>query len=242
MPPTNTKWQRAFTMGPGANAKRVRIPAVMIGQSDGANLKSLSAPIATARRKAVQPLQLDSSLDTDIVYHEYGHGLSWRMIGSMSGPLSGAIGEGNSDGIAMLINGEPIVAEYSGGSPAGIRRFSYAGYPLTYSDVTGAEVHDDGEIYAAIVWRMIELFGSRRADLFGYVVDGMNYTPAAPAYEDMRDGILGAVANGGNPGDCSLVWQAFSQFGVGLGAQGVVNSNSTVTITESFTQPGSCTN
>ena len=26
--------------------------------------------------------------------HEYGHGLTWRMIGGMSGPLAGALGEG----------------------------------------------------------------------------------------------------------------------------------------------------
>jgi extracellular elastinolytic metalloproteinase len=229
-----------FTMGPGANAKRVRIPSVMISQADGANLRGLATPTATLRQKPVQPLQIDSSLDSDIVFHEYGHGLSWRMIGGMSGPLAGAIGEGNSDGIAMLINGDPVVAEYSGSSLGGIRRFSYAGYPLTYSDVTGAEVHDDGEIYAAVVWRMIELFGSRRADLFGYVVDGMNYTPETPAYEDMRDGILASVANGATPSDCALVWQAFAQFGIGAGAQGVVNKNGTVSITESFTAPSSC--
>ena len=28
------------------------------------------------------------------------------------------------------------------------------------------------------------------------MIDGMNFTPASPAYEDMRDGILQSVANG----------------------------------------------
>ena len=102
----------------------------------------------------------------------------------------------------MLINGDDVVGEYSASSPGGIRRAPYAGYPLTYGDVTGAEVHDDGEIYAAVVWRMIELFGDRRDDLFDYVVDGMNFTPSKPAYEDMRDGILASVANGSTPSDC----------------------------------------
>lgn len=231
-----------ISMGPGANVQRVRIPSVMISQNDGAELKTLSAPNATVRRKAVQPLQLDSSLDSDIVYHEYAHGLSWRMIGGMSGPLAGALGEGNSDGIAMLVNGDPVVGEYSSSSPSGIRRFPYAGYPLNYGNVVAsAGVHANGEIYAAIVWRMIELFGSRRDDLFTYVVDGMNFTPATPAYEGMRDGILASVANGPTPSDCSLVWQAFAQFGVGVGAQGVVNADGTVTITPSFTQPANCT-
>jgi hypothetical protein len=228
-----------ITMGPGEGANRVRIAAVMISQNDGVALKAIPSPNATARRLAVLPLQIDSALDSDVVYHEYGHGLSWRMIGHMSGPLAGAIGEGNSDGIAMLINGDDVVGEYSGSSPGGIRRAPYTDYPLTYGDVTGAEVHADGEIYAAVVWRMIELFGDRRSDLFDYVVDGMNFTPSKPVYENMRDGILASVANGSTPSDCTLVWEAFAHFGIGVGAHGDLTGK-TVTITESFDVPANC--
>jgi extracellular elastinolytic metalloproteinase len=229
-----------FDMG-GADAT-ITIPSVMIGQNDGADLKTLPAANVTERILAVQPLQIDAALDTDVVFHEYGHGLSWRMIGGMDGPMAGAIGEGNSDGISMLVNGSDIVGEYSVSSPSGIRRFPYAGYPLTYADVKGTEVHDDGEPYAAIIWRMIELFGtSGRSKLFTYVVDGMNYTPATPAYENMRDGILASVANGPAPSDCTVVWQAFAQFGVGVGAKGVVNADQTITVTPSNAVPASCT-
>jgi hypothetical protein len=226
-------------MGAGLVGSKVKIPALMISQNDGAALKALASPNVTMRELAVLPLQLDSSLDSDVVFHEYGHGLSWRMIGGMSGPLAGAIGEGDSDGIAMLINGDDVVGEYAGSSATGIRRAPYAGYPLTYGNVTGAEVHNDGEIYAAVVWRMIELFGSRRNELFHYVVDGMNFTPSTPAYEDMRDGILASVANGPTPSDCNLVWQAFAQFGIGVGAQGTVTATG-VQITESFQMPENC--
>ena len=216
----------------------VRIPALMIGQTDGSQLRGLANPNVTLRKLAVQPLQIDASLDSDVVFHEYGHGLTWRMIGGMSGPLAGAVGEGASDGVAMLINGDDVVGEYSSSNPLGIRRFRYAGYPLGYGDVTGAEVHDDGEIYAAIVWRMIELFGARREVLFTHYVDGMNYTPSTPAYEDMRDGILQSIANTtASTTDCGLVWQAFAQFGVGAGAQGVVNGTA-VSITPSNVNPG----
>lgn len=234
----NTGGTETFLMG--GTERKVRIPSVMISQNDGASVKAIASPNATVHKLAVQPLQLDGSVDADIVFHEYGHGLSWRMIGGMSGPLAGAIGEGNSDGIAMLVNGDDVMGEYSSSNPLGIRRYRYENYPLTYANVTGAEVHDDGEIYAAIVWKMMSLFGeSRRNDLFRYVVDGMNYTPATPTYEQMRDGILGSVSNGATPTDCSMVWQAFAQYGVGVGAQGVVNG-SAVTITPSFTAPSSC--
>jgi len=232
-------------MGAGEGDKlfrKIDIPSVMISQNDGAALKALSAPNVTIR-DFVNPLpMLDGTLDSDVVYHEYGHGLTWRMIGGMSGPLAGAIGEGASDGVAMLINGDDKISEYAGASPNGVRRFPYAGYPNTYSDVTGDEVHNDGEVYAAIVWRLIELFdqnGIPRSTLFDYFVDGMNFTSSTPAWEDMRDGMLESVANHGGQHTC-LVWQAFAQFGVGVGASGTVGKKDVVTVHESFVLPSEC--
>jgi extracellular elastinolytic metalloproteinase len=236
----NTGGTATFVMG--GTDPTIVIPAVMISQNDGAALRGIATPTGTMRLKAVQPLQIDGALDSGVVFHEYGHGLSWRMIGGMSGPLAGAIGEGASDGVAMLINGDDLIGVYAGSSPTGIRRFRYAGYPLTYADVTGAEVHDDGEIYAATIWRLIELFGpARRSALFDYYVNGMNFTPSTPAYEDMRDGILQAVAVGPTPTDRCTIWSAFAQFGIGVGANGVVNpGGATVTITPSFAKPVDC--
>jgi hypothetical protein len=232
-----------FTMPGSKDYKRVKIPSIMIGQNDGAALKLQIPVTSTEALLEVQPLPLDSALDTDVVFHEYGHGLTWRMIGDMTGPLAAAIGEGMSDGVAMLMNDDDVIGEYSTGNPnRGVRRFRYQGYPLTYKAVTGAEVHNDGEIYGAIVWRMIELFRTAYGDepgrsrLFGYVVDGMHFTPSMPTYEQMRDGILASVSHGSTPSDCNLVWQAFGQFGVGQGSQGVVNG-SMVQITESFVVP-----
>ena len=187
----------------------------------------------------------DGDLDSDVVWHEYGHGLTWRMIGSMSGPLSGAIGEGMSDVLALYINRNDTVGEYVNNNVNGIRRFPYTNYPNTYSDVAGSSVHADGEIYAAAMWRLLGLWeaaGYTQDQLFDYVVDGMNYTPAAPAYEDMRDGILAAVPTTAQ--DC-IVWNAFAQFGIGVGADGRVTCYFGVfctapVITESFTKPAVC--
>ena len=181
----------------------------------------------------------DGDLDSDIVYHEYGHGLTWRMIGGMSGKLAGAIGEGMSDTVAIYINGDDAVAEYSNNRAAGIRRFTYSNYPNTYSDVLGSSVHNDGEIYAATMWRLRQLWldsGRTQDQLWSYVINGMNFTPSTPAYEDMRDGILAAMPTQAE--DC-IVWQAFAQFGIGEGADGQVSP--TFQITESFAVPSSCT-
>jgi extracellular elastinolytic metalloproteinase len=226
-----------FSMG-GTNSS-IKIPSVMIGLSDGQKLRSAASVSGTERKLAIAPIMRDGDLDSDVVFHEYGHGLSWRLVGSMSGMLAGAIGEGASDGLALLIDGDDKMGEYAGSSDKGIRRYPYAGYPLTYSDVTGAEVHDDGEIYAAIIWRLKELAnaaGISDDQLLSYYVDGMNYTRSSPAYEDMRDGLVQATTAHGH--QC-LVWEAFAQFGVGVGAKGTI-SGSTVKITESFTLPASC--
>ena len=47
----------------------------------------------------------------------------------------------------MMVNGDDVMGEYSTSNPAGIRRSPYGSYPLTYANVTGAEVHNDGEIF-----------------------------------------------------------------------------------------------
>jgi extracellular elastinolytic metalloproteinase len=187
----------------------------------------------------------DGDLDSDIVWHEYGHGLTWRMIGSMTGPLAGAIGEGNSDVLAILVNNDDTVGEYSYNTANGIRRYPYTNYPLTYGDVTGSSVHNDGEIYAATMWYLWQLFQEQGLSvdlLFDYMVDGMNYTPARPAYEDMRDGILAAITD---PAHECLVWTAFARFGIGVGANGSESCNfirCTVSITESFAVPAEYAN
>ncbi len=223
----------------GGTDRKVRISSVLVSQNSAAAL--ITAASATLRQKAQQPLMIDGDVDSDIVFHEFGHGLSWRMIGGMSGKLAGAIGEGASDVVAFLIDGDDRIGEYAYGDVNGIRRAPYAGYPNTYSAVTGAEVHDDGEIYAAAMWRLHELFVANNVPndtLLTLFVDGMNYTPATPAFEHMRDGMLQASNNRGGQNNC-LIWKAFAQYGIGVGASGVATSTG-VTIVESFAVPVAC--
>jgi extracellular elastinolytic metalloproteinase len=70
------------------------------------------------------------------------------------------------------------------------------------------------------------------------MVDGMNYTPTGPNFEEMRDGILQSVAIS-NPAHECLVWEAFAQYGVGVGARGRVRGSSII-VTESFDVPATC--
>lgn len=184
----------------------------------------------------------DGDVDSDVVFHEYGHGLTWRMIGSMSGGLAGAIGEGMSDTVACYMNGEDRIGEYVKNNNVGIRRYRYEGYPLTYGAATGSSVHANGEIYAAAMWKLRSLWlssGRTMDSLWSYVIDGMNYTPSNPEYEEMRDGILAAMPTQAE--DC-VVWDAFAQLGIGQGAVGTDSCSFTCTISvqESFTKPAVC--
>jgi len=136
---------------------------------------------------------------------------------------------------AVTINGDDRVGEYSASDPLGIRSAPYTNYPRTYGDVTGANgVHFDGEVYGAIGWKLLELYtgaGLTDTDLLRDLVQGMRFTPAAPNFQQMRDGILAATTTN----DCK-VWTAFAQYGVGEGATSSV-SGSVVTVNESFTIP-----
>ncbi len=240
---------RAFAMG--GTERRIKIPSGMVTLEDGAILRAAGGSAKLAKNP-VAPLMVDGDLDSDIVYHEYGHGLTWRMIGSMSGPFAGAIGEGASDVLAFTLNGDDIIGEYSYSDANGIRRAPYDTYLAdtgnTYIDVTGAEVHDDGEIYAAAMWRVRTLYlnaGLSSDDLLYDFVQGMNYTPSAPAFENMRDGMLQALATrtpAPEPTRACLIWNGFAKYGIGVGAQGTVSRRGKVQVTESFAVPNTCPN
>jgi len=229
------------TIAMGGTTTAVNIPSLMVGLTSGARLRSVANVNATARRAPVGNVMLDGDLDSDVVYHEGCHGLSQRMIGGMNGRLAGAIGEGNSDVCSVVLNHDDVVGEYVVGDPAGIRTAPYHDYPRTYGDIAGTEVHLDGEVYGAIGWRLVEIFdreGLSTSLLLDYLVDGMNFTPSTPAFENMRDGILQSVANRGLGHEC-LIWEAFAQYGVGVGASGRVVGGG-VRITESFAVPPEC--
>jgi hypothetical protein len=218
----------------------------MVSQTDGTMLKQGAGSEATLKLNE-DAIMKDSALDSDVVWHEYGHGLTWRMIGRMDGPLAGAIGEGMSDVLALIANNDDRVGEYSASDPIGIRSEPYSGYSRTYGDIVGEGVHLDGEVYGAIGWDLLQAYRAAHGEdgnslLLEDLVDGMNYTPTQPSYEEMRDGILAGLANSADTDDDArtcTVWDSFATFGVGVGAKGVVRGKK-LQITESFKTPAEC--
>ena len=170
----------------------------------------------------------DSSVDGDVVFHEYGHGISNRLIGNgstaLSGIQSGAMGEGWSDYWAITLNGDGAVGEYVMNNTAGIRRAAYTVPANTvhdsYADVCsgGCQVHRDGEVWAATLWDLRQTLGAATTNLL--VLNGMKFTPTRPSFLNARDGILQADQNLNGGANRCAIWTVFARHGMGVSAVG----------------------
>ena len=186
----------------------------------------------------------DSSVDGDVVFHEYGHGISNRLIGNgstaLSGTQSGAMGEGWSDYWAITINNDGAVGEYSTNNPNGIRRAAYTVPAATvhdsYADVGagGFQVHRDGEVWAATLWDLRTQLGAATTDRI--VLNGMKFTPTRPSFLNARDGILQADQNLNGGANRCAIWTVFARHGMGVSAVG----NDGTTHVAATDLPGDC--
>jgi Zn-dependent metalloprotease len=186
----------------------------------------------------------DSSVDADVVFHEYGHGISNRLIGNgstaLQGTQSGAMGEGWSDYWAITLNGDGAVGEYVVNNTAGIRRAAYTVPSNTvhdsYADVCagGCEVHNDGEVWAATLWDLRTQLGATITN--NIVLNGMKFTPNRPSFLNARDGILQADQNLYGGANRCAIWTVFARHGMGVSAVG----NDGTTHTAATDLPSDC--
>ena len=195
---------------------------------------------------------LDGDYDSDIVYHEFHHGVTFRLNTQFTGSEAGAIGEGGGDFFAYSLNGDTNLADYSyPGGIRGVNAKTYASWFCLFGFI--CEVHSNGEIWANVLWDARERF---RTDLVGgsdavavneihqIYVDGLKLSPPAPTMLDMRDAMLLADAqrNPGSPNSqnyCRL-WESFAGRGMGLNATDTA-ANSGNRVTPSAAVPAGCT-
>ena len=183
----------------------------------------------------------DGDFDTSIIQHEYSHGLTNRYVGggglgSLSGGQSGAMGEGWGDWLAMNdlfrrnLTRTAVTAAYVGDPLRGIRNWNYAKSPLTYGDygydMSGPQVHSDGEIWATTLWtvrtKLLEAVGGNQkkaSDVAQHLVmDAMPLSPPSPSMLDMRDAIVEAQRLRYGKKYADVVWDAFAERGMGASA------------------------
>jgi Zn-dependent metalloprotease len=192
----------------------------------------------------------DSSVDSDVVFHEYGHGISNRLIGNggtaLSGTQSGAMGEGWSDYWATTLNNDGVMGEYVTQNPTrGVRRAAYT-VPAnavhdSYADVCagGCEVHNDGEVWAATLWDLRTQLGAGVTDRI--VLNGMKFTPTRPSFLNARDGILQADQNLNGGANRCAIWAVFARHGMGVSAVGNDGTTHTAATNVPTDCGGTCT-
>ncbi len=158
----------------GADAT-ITIPAVFVyntlGEAIIAQMQTQTVVVKLQAPAGDTFINADGDFDNNIIAHEYGHGISTRLIGgpNNSGCLQNAeqAGEGWSDWIALMMQlkagdqgATPHgIASFSSNQPldgGGIRTFPYstdmAINPLTVADSNTTLSHDRGEVMAAVLW------------------------------------------------------------------------------------------
>lgn len=186
-----------------------------------------------------------SGMDSDVVFHEFVHGVTNRLVGGPSNALalrevqSGGMGEGWSDYFALTYQNalsgadKNVSGDYLTGNPGGIRSAPYDdAYPKTYGDVKFmSSVHGIGEIWCATLMMMTR---KARAALpepmkayaicWQIVVDGLKLSPANPSFLDARNAVLDALGDLISAGAISTIehsalrraaWESFAHFGMG---------------------------
>jgi extracellular elastinolytic metalloproteinase len=177
-----------------------------------------------------------TALDADVVFHEYTHGLTNRLVG---GPLNDAaleaaqsrgMGEGWSDYFACTALGKTVVGDWVVNRPTGIRRFRYdESFPDTYADLGTAPYLPDDEHTLGELWCAVLMSLARRVDGWTFaqiVVDALKLTPANPSFLAARDAILLAARQHAQArGDVAVeafvhtLWEVFARYGMGPGAR-----------------------
>ena len=206
----------------------------------------------------------DGDLDNVVIVHEYGHGISTRLVG---GPINVSslrnqeqMGEGWSDWFGIMMTIEPgdqgtdprPVGNWLLGR--GIRTFPYstdmAISAYTYDDIKTFSVpHGVGSVWASMLWEMTwELINEYGFDPDLYngnggnniamhlVIEALKLTPSSPGFIDGRDAILLADQVLYNGKNSCFIWNAFAKRGLGISAsQGSSSSRSDGT--EAFDLP-----
>jgi hypothetical protein len=180
----------------------------------------------------------DGNFDVSVVQHEYTHGLSTRYVAggeALGAHQSGSMGEGWSDWYALNhlyhagLQSKAVVGEYAtGNATRGIRNWNYDQNPMGFGDIgydlTGPEVHADGEIWTATLWDLRKAIVAKYGEARGgeiaarLVTDGMPLTAPDPSFLDARDGILAADVDRYHGEHFDLIWTAFAHRGAGASA------------------------
>jgi extracellular elastinolytic metalloproteinase len=206
---------------------RVSATANMTTPKDGSKPR-LNVGLVTATGR-------HTALDATVVFHEFSHGMTSRLVGgplnalALLAPQSAGLSEGWSDYLACSITGTEVIGAWVTGKPGGIRRHPYdSNFPGTFADLGKPDFsnsHQIGEVWCATLLEFDRRVGSALA--LQVVVDSLKLAPANPSFLDMRNAMVraldGLAAAGGLPvaehrSATDELWAVFTRFGMGPAA------------------------
>ncbi len=168
---------------------------------------------------------------TDIIYHEYGHGISRLFYGANGANFSnGALGEANSDIWAIGINKDGVVGEGAFFNGGNIR--DYTGAAKVFPQDLIGQVHNDGEIIAGAWWDVAQNIGSvdTMVQIFAATQYDLPNGPNGTEGEVYHDVLISALLNDdddNNLGNGSPHFQeivsAFARHGIYLFADAIID-------------------
>ncbi|WP_317112305.1 M36 family metallopeptidase [Chroococcidiopsis sp. SAG 2025] len=160
-----------------------------------------------------------TAFDADVVFHEFVHGVTNRLVGGrmnspqgLQQPQSRGMGEGWSDYFALTIQNfgksveeeKVVTGDWVVDDSKGIRFYPYdSNFPHGFGNIGKdryVQEHNIGEIWCATLMEMNRKIGQAlgsqdRGHQIGWqiVVDGLKLSPSNPSFLDERDAILKAL-------------------------------------------------
>jgi extracellular elastinolytic metalloproteinase len=201
-----------------------------------------------------------TAFDATVVFHEYMHGVTNRLVGgpmntqALQEPQSKSMGEGWGDYLSCTLTNRIVVGSWVTNQPNGIRSAPYdSNYPGHFGQI-GQGIyttpHRVGEIWCAALLEMNRNLNTRLGTPRGQrlalqlVIDALKLAPANPNMLEMRDSIVKALDDkrnstaGLNSTDhtnaSNGIWAAFAKFGMGANAR---SNGAKFDVVEDFTVP-----
>ena len=148
----------------------------------------------------------------DVVYHEFGHSLHFNAIIEGVGQWDGALSEGMSDALAMLITGDHGMGRGFRRTNAPLRDLNPVGRELRWPDDVTGQVHADGEIIGGTLWdlgvaldaKLGPAAGQAKArEIYYGILQRASDIPSSYAEALLADDDDGDLSNG-TPNQCEI--------------------------------------
>jgi MYXO-CTERM domain-containing protein len=184
---------------------------VSVNESGGCNAFSNGDDIHFLRKNS----QCENTARlADVVYHEFGHSLHNHSIIEGVGSWDGALSEGLSDVLAMLITHDSGMGRgFFLSNPAGaMRELNPPNKDKKWGVDTTGEVHDDGEIIGGTFWDLMVALEAQMGQTAGFdktidiyytVMQRASDIPSSYAEALLGDDDDGDLANG-TPNKCAV--------------------------------------